>query len=68
MTPLERIRTEHNLNQQQLADKVGVCHTTIFRIECEGSMPKKKTLAKIIDVFGGKISADEIIFPERYSK
>ena len=68
MTPLELVRRNNNLSQQELADKLGVSQTTIQRIEANKVWPNKKLVEDIVKVFEGEITTDEILWPENYVK
>jgi transcriptional regulator with XRE-family HTH domain len=56
---LKKIRKEHNLTQAQLADKLGVCPSTVGMYEQGRREPDNKMLKKICYVFS--VSIDHIL-------
>jgi transcriptional regulator with XRE-family HTH domain len=61
---LIKLRTEKNLTQSELADKLGLHQSRLSLLEKESSLPDK-VANKIIEVFGVELSD---IYPERYQK
>lgn len=50
---LRRLRSQHNITQRELADKIGVDYTYISKIENEAlDPPSEETLIKMAYVFG----------------
>lgn len=47
-----RIRKEHNLTQQQLADMSGVIREKIAKIEANLNSPQLKSLIKVLEPIG----------------
>lgn len=47
---LKRIRTEKGLNQETLAEKIGIEIHNLSRIETGSSFPRVKTLIKILNI------------------
>ncbi|MCQ2308085.1 MAG: helix-turn-helix domain-containing protein [Bacteroidales bacterium] len=52
MIDLEKVRKDHGLTQEQLADKVGVIRQTISNIECGRALPSVETAKAIAQVLG----------------
>lgn len=48
---LRKIRTEHGMTQQELADLLYLDRTTILGYELRGKEPTFQTLIKIADIF-----------------
>jgi transcriptional regulator with XRE-family HTH domain len=53
---IRRLRESKGLNQQNVADELGVNITSIVRWETDGESIKSNTLKKLADLFGVKIS------------
>ncbi len=66
MTPLKRERLRRNLAAEALANAVGVRRPTIARIENGTKRPSPELAKRIADFFGGKLTRDQILFPEEY--
>ncbi|AUA18727.1 S24 family peptidase [Streptococcus suis] len=60
---IKEYRTQINLTQKELAEKLGMGHTTVANYEKGFRSPKKDTLFDLADVFG--VSIDDL-FPERH--
>lgn len=66
-TPLYNVRTASGLSQGALARALGKNRATISRIE-SGEAQASPELAKLIaEHFVGKITRDEILFPELHA-
>lgn len=69
---IKELRKQHNLTQQQLADKIGVTHTVISKYESGKSIPnpdKMKALSEIFSVsidtlLGANIEGSALTQPE----
>ena len=59
---LLRLRAEHNISQQELAEKLDVSRQSISRWESGKSVPSANQIANICKVFG--LSADELVRTE----
>lgn len=59
---LRVFRAEHNLTQEELADRVGVSRQTINAVETEKYDPSLPLAFKIARLFGKPI--EEIFFPD----
>ena len=59
-TNIKKLRKEHNLSQEQLAQKAGVTYSTLIKIESGlNKNPTLETLRKIANIF--KIKIDELV-------
>jgi len=57
---IKTLRKQHNLSQEQLAQKAGVTYSTLIKIESgNNTNPTLDTLMKFAEVF--KVSLDELI-------
>lgn len=72
-TPLREIRLRMNLTQQDVAEAVGVdksriCRIERFAIKANGTHERAspELAAALADFFDGKVTRDQIIFPEHY--
>jgi transcriptional regulator with XRE-family HTH domain len=60
MTTLRQLREAAFLDQQELADLAGISLSTIQRIECDRSAPRRKTARRLAEVL--KIDPRDIDF------
>ncbi len=57
---IKKLRKQHHLSQEQLAQKSGITYSTLIKIESGfNKNPTLETLTKIADVF--KIKIDELV-------
>lgn len=57
---IKKLRKEHRLSQEQLAQKAGITYSTLIKIESGlNKNPTLETLTKIANAFGVKI--DELV-------
>lgn len=57
---IKKLRKEHHLSQEQLAQKAGITYSTLIKIESGANKnPTLETMKKLADVFG--ISLDELV-------
>lgn len=63
-SPLFLVRTAAGLSQGELARTVGKYRSTISRIENGEAQPSRELAMKIAEVFPGKITLEQIVFPE----
>ena len=57
---IKKLRKQHNLSQEQLAQKAGITYSTLIKIESgNNTNPTLDTLTKLAGVF--KISLDELV-------
>jgi DNA-binding XRE family transcriptional regulator len=68
MTPLEIVRRNNKLSQEDLGKKLGVSQTTIQRLEANKVWPSKKIVSGILTLFKNQITTDEILFPEKFKR
>jgi transcriptional regulator with XRE-family HTH domain len=54
-TQIQKLRKENNLNQSQLAEKIGVSLTQLQRYENKGVQPPADILKKLADAFNTSI-------------
>jgi len=54
-TQIQKLRKENNLNQTQLAEKIGVSLTQLQRYENKGVQPPADILKKLADAFNTSI-------------
>ena len=59
MLNLKRIREEHKISQQKLANNIGVSRSTVAMWETGGSQPDNESLIKLSKYF--KVSLDELL-------
>jgi len=57
---IQKLRKENNLNQSQLAEKIGVSLTQLQRYENKGVQPPADILRKLADAFN--VSIDFIVY------
>ena len=55
---IRKLRTEHNLTQKQLANRLGVSEATICKYENNTSVPPFETLRSIASIFN--VSMDDL--------
>lgn len=65
-TQIQRLRKENNLNQSQLAEKIGVSLTQLQRYENKGVQPPADILKKLADAFNTSI--DFIVYGDSEQK
>lgn len=72
---LAQLRKEHNMTQQELAEKLGVSRGTIGMYEIGQRDPDTETLAKIAEIFGvstdyllGRTDLPNVHIPEEYTR
>ena len=58
-----RLRTEHNLSQEDLAAALGVSRQSISKWETNASTPELDKLVKLSEVFG--VSLDELVLDRK---
>ena len=59
-TNIKKLRKEHSLSQEQLAQKAGITYSTLIKIESGlNKNPTLETLRKIANIF--KIKIDELV-------
>lgn len=63
---IQKLRKENNLNQTQLAEKIGVSLTQLQRYENKGVQPPADILRKLADVFNTSI--DFIVYGDSEQK
>lgn len=63
---IQKLRKENNLNQSQLADKIGVSLTQLQRYENKGVQPPADILRKLADTFN--VSIDFIVYGDSQEK
>jgi transcriptional regulator with XRE-family HTH domain len=68
MSPLRKLRLSKNLTQKQVADATGIERSGLSKIEAGKRRPEIENLEKIVSFFGGKITVEEILWPERFIK
>ena len=57
---IKKLRKQHNLSQEQLAQKAGITYSTLIKIESGNNKnPTLDTLTKLAGVF--KITIDELV-------
>ena len=57
---IKKLRKQHNLSQEQLAQKAGITYSTLIKIESGNNKnPTLDTLTKLAGVF--KVSLDELV-------
>lgn len=56
------LRAQHNLTQEQLAQKIGITRPALSDIETGKRMPGGKVVIRIANVFG--VPAEQIFFEE----
>jgi transcriptional regulator with XRE-family HTH domain len=57
---IKKLRKQHRLSQEQLAQKAGITYSTLIKIESgPNKNPTLETLTKITNVF--KIKIDELV-------
>lgn len=57
---IKKLRKQHNLSQEQLAQKAGITYSTLIKIESGNNKnPTLETLTKLASVF--KITIDELV-------
>mgnify|MGYP004548316243 FL=1 len=56
---IRELRSENNMTQQQLGEKIGVGTTHISHMETGNTLPSMKTFLRIVDTFD--CSADELL-------
>lgn len=61
-----RLRTEHGLSQEELADKLGVSRQSVSKWETDGSVPELDKLVKLGELFG--VSLDGLVKGEDLTK
>lgn len=70
MTPLKFHRMQARITQEDLAQAVGVNKSTICRIETGGPDGRFRTTPDVADAiqkfFNGKVTRDQILFPQDY--
>lgn len=54
------------LTQEQFAESVGLTRSHLSRIVSGALIPSRKTALKIEEVTKGKVTANELLFPEKY--
>lgn len=59
--PLRKFREENGYGLEALGELVGVNASTLHRIEKGVQYPRMKLLARLIDVSGGKLKADDFL-------
>ena len=65
-TQIQKLRKENNLNQSQLATKIGVSLTQLQRYENKGVQPPADILRKLADTFNTSI--DFIVYGDSEQK
>jgi len=65
-TQIQKLRKENNLNQSQLAEKIGVSLTQLQRYENKGVQPPADILKKLADAFN--ISIDFLVYGDSEQK
>jgi transcriptional regulator with XRE-family HTH domain len=65
-TQIQKLRKENNLNQSQLAEKIGVSLTQLQRYENKGVQPPADILKKLADAFNTSI--DFIVYGDSEQK
>ena len=63
---LYKLLAEHNMTQQQLADKLVCGQNTIYKWLRSGRMPNLRFLMMMSDIF--KVSVDYLLYGEEYAK
>lgn len=56
---LSRLRKQHDMTQQELADQLGVTRSTVAKYENQFRVPGMKILRKLSSIFG--VTVDELI-------
>lgn len=57
---IKKLRKQHHLSQEQLAQKAGITYSTLIKMESGlNKNPTLETLTKLADVF--KIKIDELV-------
>jgi transcriptional regulator with XRE-family HTH domain len=65
-TQIQKLRKENNLNQSQLAEKIGVSLTQLQRYENKGVQPPADILKKLADTFNTSI--DFLVYGDSQQK
>ena len=60
---ISRLRTEHNLSQEDLAAALGVSRQSISKWETDASTPELEKLIKLSETFG--VSLDELVLDKK---
>lgn len=55
---LKRVRKEHKMTQNQLAEELGLCRSAIAKYETSETLPNAKNIRKICNMFD--ISFDDL--------
>jgi len=63
---IQDLRKQNNLNQSQLADKIGVSLTQLQRYENKGVQPPADVLKKLADTFN--VSIDYLVYGDTEQK
>lgn len=63
---IQKLRKEKNLNQSQLAEKIGISLTQLQRYENKGVQPPADILRKLADTFN--VSIDFIVYGDSEEK
>lgn len=63
---LETIQCEHSLNDAQLATKIGIDYTGLWRIKTGRNKPGEQFVAKILAAFPG-LTFEEVFFLDTQS-
>ncbi|SUB63221.1 Helix-turn-helix domain [Plesiomonas shigelloides] len=67
-TPLRKVRIENNLTITEVASAIKIDVGNLSRIERGKQLTSLSTAEKLVEFFGGSISAMEILYPQQFMK